>query len=118
MKLNVGAFALAVGVLWGASLFLMTWWFIGRFGVDEAVAPSMLERIYVGYGITPLGSVVGLAWGLFSGTILGGVFASLYNFFADRFVAENPPAAAPVKRKSSSASKRRSAAAQSKRSSR
>ena len=28
MKLNAKAFALACGVLWGASLFLLTWWVI------------------------------------------------------------------------------------------
>ena len=94
MKLNINAFALTVGVWWAASLFLMTWWFIIRFGVDDTVAPSMLERIYISYRITPLGSFIGIAWGFVSGAIFGGVFAWLYNFFVEQVGAgETQPAA-------------------------
>jgi len=108
MKLNVGAFAFTVGVWLAASLFVMTWWFIGRFGVDEPVAPSMLERIFVGYRITPFGSLVGLGWGFLSGTIFGGIFAWLYNFFAERFVTEEPPSATRAKRTTKSSRSKRS----------
>ena len=101
MKLNVNAFALTLGAWWAVSMFFMTWWFIGRFGVDETVAPSMLERIYIGYRITPFGSLVGLAWGFISGAVFGGMFAWLYNFFVENMGAvKTEPAvqAKPTKR--------------------
>lgn len=65
MKLNVSAFALACGIVWGVGLFLTTWWLISV--GDQAAAPMMFERVYVGYHITPIGSVIGLAYG-FVGT--------------------------------------------------
>lgn len=79
MKFNVSAFALAFGIWWGAGIFLMTWWLIA---IGAAVEPTIFERIYVGYSVTPLGSVVGLIWGFVCGTICGGIFAWLYNALA------------------------------------
>jgi hypothetical protein len=61
MRLNVSAFALAFGIWWGVGMFLTTWWLIGVGGVIDE--PTMMERVYIGYHITPVGSLVGLAWG-------------------------------------------------------
>ena len=44
----------------------------------------MLERVYVGFNITPIGSVIGLAYGFVCGAICGAILAWLYNFFAER----------------------------------
>jgi len=44
----------------------------------------MLDSLYVGYTITPLGSLVGLAYGFVCGTICGGILAWLYNALAER----------------------------------
>ena len=52
--------------------------------IDE---PTVMERVYIGYHITPVGSLVGLAWGFVCGTICGGIFAWLYNFLAERIGA-------------------------------
>ncbi len=90
MKFNVGAFALAFGIWWGVGVFMLTWWLIG---VGSATAePTIIERVYAGYSITPLGSLVGLAWGLLCGTICGGILAWLYNVLATRisFGAAHP----------------------------
>ena len=85
MKLNVSAFALTFGIWWGVGMFLATWWLIGVGGVIDE--PTMMERVYVGYHITPVGSLVGLAWGSVCGAICGGIFAWLYNFLAERIGA-------------------------------
>lgn len=77
MKLNVPAFALAFGLVWGLGLFLMTWWLI--FNEGAAAAPTFIGRVYLGYTVSPLGSVIGLAWGLADGAIGAAVFAWLYN---------------------------------------
>jgi hypothetical protein len=82
MKLNVKAFALTCGLVWGVGLFLLTWWIIAFDGATGEV--PFLGRIYRGYNISPLGSIVGLVWGLIDGAIGGAIFAWLYNLIADR----------------------------------
>jgi len=83
MKLNVKAFGLTCGLVWGLGLFALTWWIIAFDGATAEV--TFIGRIYRGYAITPLGSVVGLVWGLADGLIGGVIFAWLYNLLADRF---------------------------------
>lgn len=77
MKLNVKAFALACGLLWGVCLFCITWWII--FFDGQNTGPLFLGRIYRGYTITPLGSVIGLVWAFVDGVIGGAILAWLYN---------------------------------------
>lgn len=82
MKLNVSAFALAFGIWWGGGIFLMTWWLLATSGAPSV--PMMLDSLYVGYAITPLGSLVGLAYGFVCGAVCGGILAWLYNMLAER----------------------------------
>lgn len=91
MKLNVWAFALAFGIWWGAGLFLGTWWVIALGGATGEA--TFLGRLYIGYAISPLGSVIGLAWGFVDGLIAGAIFAWLYNLLAARF---SPSGAKPA----------------------
>ena len=77
MKINLRAFALTTGVLWGVGLFGLTWWLLWLEG--PAPNPSLLTRIYPGYTITPTGSIIGLAWGFVDALIGGAIFAWLYN---------------------------------------
>jgi hypothetical protein len=85
MKLNVKAFALTCGIIWGAGLFLLTWWIIAFEGVTGDV--TLIGRLYKGYRISPLGSIIGLIWAFADGLIGGAVFAWLYNLFAGRRAA-------------------------------
>jgi len=80
MKLNIKAFALACGLIWGLGLFLLTWWIIAIEGITEEV--TFIGRIYRGYSITPLGSFIGLIWALIDGAIGGAIFAWLYNLIS------------------------------------
>jgi hypothetical protein len=80
MKLNIRALALTFGILWGLGVFVMTWWVILTGGA--AGAPTLLERVYLGYAFTPLGSVIGLIWGAVDGLICGALIAWLYNRLA------------------------------------
>ena len=73
MKLNVKAFALTCGALWGLGLFLVTWWIIAFDGASSG--PTFVGSIYRGYTVTAMGSVIGLAWGLADGAIGGAIFA-------------------------------------------
>ena len=82
MKLNVRAFALSCVLVWGVGLFLMTWWIIAFDGATTEV--TLIGKVYRGYTITPLGSVIGLIWGLLDGLIGGAIFAWLYNLLGFR----------------------------------
>jgi hypothetical protein len=83
VKLNVRAFALTSAILWGFGLFLVTWWIIVLDGATGDV--TFIGRIYRGYSISPIGSVIGLVWGLVDAAIGGAIFAWLYNMFVSRF---------------------------------
>ena len=82
-KLSVPAFAITCALIWGLGLFLITWWIIifeGQTGDDLVIG-----RVYRGYTVTAMGSVIGLGWALVDGLIGGAVFAWLYNLLAVRF---------------------------------
>lgn len=77
MKLNIKAFAITGAITWGALVCLYTWWLIVLEGFPAD--PIFLSRLYPGYEISPLGSLVGLVWGLVDGLIVGAFFAWMYN---------------------------------------
>ncbi len=83
MKLNVKAFALTVGLVWGIGLLFLTWWIILFDGATGEI--TMIGRLYRGYSISPVGSIIGLAWAFFDGFVGGAIFAWLYNFLSARF---------------------------------
>ncbi len=82
MKLNVKAFALACGLIWGLGLFFLTWWIIAFDGATGDV--TFIGRFYRGYSISQAGSFYGLVWGFFDGLIGGAIFAWLYNLLTEK----------------------------------
>jgi hypothetical protein len=82
MKLNVKAFALTCGLIWGFGLLFLTWWIILFDGSTCEV--TFIGRIYRGYNISFTGSFVGLVWGFFDGLIGGWIFACLYNLLSTK----------------------------------
>lgn len=82
MKLNVKAFTFAIAIIWGVAILLYTWWIIILDGASSD--PVWLGTIYRGFTITPLGSLIGLAWGFVDGLIGGFITAVLYNFLTDK----------------------------------
>ncbi len=76
-KLDIRALALTFGLIWGFGLFFITWWIILFDGA--ASGPIWISRIYRGYSITPIGSVIGLVWGICDGFIGGLICGWLYN---------------------------------------
>jgi hypothetical protein len=77
MKLDVRAFAISFGIWWGVGIFLTSWWIIAFEG--PIADPTVLGLIYRGFSLTPMGSFVGLLWGIPCGAICAGIFAWLYN---------------------------------------
>jgi hypothetical protein len=82
MKLNVKAFALTCGIVWGIGLFILTWWIIVFDGSTGEV--TLIGRMYRGYTVSPAGSIIGFVWALFDGLVGGAIFAWLYNLISDR----------------------------------
>ncbi len=83
MKLNVKAFALAGGVLWGASMFIITWWIMWFTG--DTSDPTIVGKFYyIGYSISPRGSAIGALYGFFDAGIGCAIFAWLYNKIAGK----------------------------------
>ena len=79
MKLNVKALALAAGIIWGALIFIITFWFL-IFGYSGGQL-GLLSCIYFGYSVTWYGAFIGLVYGFVDGLVCGAVFAWVYNKF-------------------------------------
>ena len=86
MKLNIKPFALTCGLIWGFGLLFITWWIILFDGATGEA--TIIAKVYRGYCISIGGSFIGFAWGLVDGIIGGAIFASVYNYFATRFLKD------------------------------
>jgi hypothetical protein len=79
-KLNVKAFGLACGVLWGGGMFLV--------GLIDTISTwgdawgQVMSSIYLGYTPTILGSIICGIWGFLNAGLLGLLLAWLYNKFS------------------------------------
>jgi len=82
MKLNIKAFGLACGIIWGLGLFFLTWWIMAFSGATNEA--TLIGRLYIGYRISPAGSIIGLVWASLDGLIGGLIFAWLYNLITSR----------------------------------
>jgi hypothetical protein len=77
--MNMKAFTVAAGILWGFLLFALTLVEAAR-GVGHTL--GLLSFWFPGYSITYLGSAIGLVYGFVSGALIGAAFCWLYNRFA------------------------------------
>jgi hypothetical protein len=82
MKLDVKAFGLTCGLVWGVGLLCLTWWLIAFDGATGEM--TFIGRLYRGYSVSAAGSVIGMIWGFVDGLVGGVVFAWLYNVIAGR----------------------------------
>ena len=83
MKLNIKAFALTCSLIWGFGLFALTWWIMAFEGQTGEV--TFIGKIYRGFSITHLGSLIGLGWALADGFVGGLIFSWLYNVLSSRW---------------------------------
>lgn len=78
MKLKPVALGIALGIVWGGSLFITTW--ISYYtGYGRLFLEVLAQSIYPGYTITPLGSLLGLIYGFLDGFISGAIIGWIYN---------------------------------------
>lgn len=86
MKLNIKAFALTCGLIWGLGLLCLTWWIIAFEGATGD--PTFIGRLYRGYSISPAGSIIGMLWAFADAAIGGAIFAWLYNTLSTRMTCK------------------------------
>lgn len=77
MELRKRALGIAVGLVWGLTIMLATWWLLLNNATGETI--SKLSKIYLGYSYTWGGAVIGLLWGFVDGFIGGFLIAWIYN---------------------------------------
>ena len=80
-KLDVKAFGLALGFVWGGLTFLlglldMMYFWGNSWG-------KMMTMVYIGYRPTIIGSIIAAAWGFVYAAILGYFIARMYNRLVD-----------------------------------
>ena len=81
--MSIRAFALTAGIFGAVTMFVLAWWLILTGNADGP--PTIFERIYIGYSFTPMGSVIGAAWGFVDWGIAGAIFAWLYNCIKKKY---------------------------------
>jgi hypothetical protein len=78
-KLQVNALGISVGIIWALYIFFCG--ITASFGWGVGLVDS-ISSLYVGYGPSFLGAVIGAIWGFVDGYIAGAVIAWLYNRLA------------------------------------
>jgi hypothetical protein len=79
MELRKRAFGLSVGLIWGLTIMLGTWFILLRGSPGDMF--SKISTFYIGYSTSFLGGIVGFLYGFVTGFIAGVLFAWLYDFF-------------------------------------
>jgi hypothetical protein len=86
MKLDIKAFALTCGIIWGLVLPLLTWRVMARGGPS---APLVWQtHFYRGYSLTLIGSLIGAVWAFLDGLIGGALFAWLYDVIGGHLLTQ------------------------------
>jgi hypothetical protein len=79
-RLNAMLHGIVTGLVVGLAIFVATNWLVLKGG--DVVGPhlALLGQFFIGYQVTFLGSIVGLAYGFVTGFVLGYGVAALYNW--------------------------------------
>jgi hypothetical protein len=90
IRLNANVHGIVFGILLGLGIFIATNWLVLKGGPvapngEVIVGPhlALLNQFFIGYTVTFGGSLVGFAYGLLSGYVIGFVIAQTYNWIID-----------------------------------
>ena len=75
-KLNVKKFAIAFGLSSAIGILLLGWMASAGWGLSMV---NVVSSIYIGYGPSFFGAIVGAVWAFFDGAIGGAIVAWIYN---------------------------------------
>ena len=74
-------FGFAIGLVWGAGVLFAGFMAMTGYG---AVFVNALGSVYIGYGASVVGAVIGAVWALIDGFVAGALIAWVYNRFASQ----------------------------------
>ena len=78
-KFSPNALGVAIGALWAT--YVLFCGITAMFGWGVALVDA-LSSLYIGYGPSILGAIIGAVWGFFDGYIAGVAIAWIYNKIA------------------------------------
>jgi len=81
--MSIRAFALTTGIFGATTMFLLAWWLILTGNTDGPT--TLIEKVYIGYSFTPIGSLIGALYGFVDWGIGGAIFAWLYNCIKKKY---------------------------------
>ena len=83
MRLNATINGVVFGLIFGLILFIATIWLVIKGG--QVVGPNLalLNQFFIGYSVTPVGSLIGFGYGFITGFVIGYLIAVIYNWVAD-----------------------------------
>ncbi|MCO6509523.1 MAG: hypothetical protein J5I65_01915 [Aridibacter famidurans] len=78
-KVDAIALGVAIGTVLGFGIFFATIVLLWKGG--DVVGPTLglLDQYFIGYEVTPVGSLIGFAWGFGTGFVIGWIGAGLRN---------------------------------------
>ena len=85
-KLDALAFGISLGVLFGLIIFLATNFLVLKGGEEIGPNMSLLSHYFIGYEVSPFGSLSGFVYGFLGGFVIGSLIAALRNFIVTAYV--------------------------------
>ncbi len=79
LRLNGNILGVVLGIVAGLVIFTATNWLVIKGGPDVGAHLSLLNRFFIGYSVTFVGSLFGAAYGFLTGYIIGFLTAWIYN---------------------------------------
>lgn len=80
MKLKPVALGMAIGLFWGIVLFF--WTLLSFYtGYGRLFLEVLVQSVYPGYTVSPVGSFIGLLYGTADGFFCGVIISLIYNKF-------------------------------------
>ena len=84
LRLNATVQGIVTGLVAGLGVFVATNWLVLKGGPVVGPHLALLGQFLIGYHVTFLGSLVGLAYGFVGGCLVGYVVGRVYNWAAER----------------------------------
>lgn len=78
-RLNARAWGIAIGLLFGGSLFLATMILLLKGGTNVGQHLGLMRAYFPGYSVSTVGSFIGFVYGFVVGYALGRIIGSVYN---------------------------------------
>ncbi len=79
VRLNGNILGVVFGIVLGLMIFVATNWLVFKGGPVVGPHLALLGQFFIGYRVTFLGSLIGLAYGFLCGFVGGWILAWVYN---------------------------------------